>query len=395
MTENYYGQQKIAKIFNRTISKTSFFEAEQKGEIPRGKRYRSGAINVRGWPIEALPLIGEKWGMIKRPSTPLALSVFTTKGGVLKTTLTYNLARMCALHNIKTCVVGLDIQSDITTTLGHFDAIDELEEGKGNADINSIIGLLNQTKGLSDVFNRTARLNDVIVQSKIPTLSYIPETPELAALNESLSNINRREYWLKEKIVDPLKSQFDLILMDCSPNWNRLITNSLVANDALLSPLECKINNFRNLKVFRHFLEEFKKDMDIDFASIFIPTRFSSNKRLSMEIKQWYLENIPGCTLNGMRESTFGEEANALKISVPEHVPCKSVANEFRDLLVEIMQRLGVVSSEILLRQKQQVDRELEVAQAAKTSSLNTQNNSNKDNKNDKDSRGYIHGHRA
>jgi chromosome partitioning protein len=335
-----FSQEKIARIFGKSISKTNLFLAEEEGSIPRGKRFKSGAISMRGWDFNSLPCIGERWGFMKKFKRPLAMSVFTTKGGVLKTTLTLNLARMAALHNIKTCVVGLDMQGDITTGLGHNS---ELEE---SANLQELIQKINETKGLSDIFNRTCRLNDIILGTEIPTLHYIPETPELAALNESLSNINRREYWLKEKVIEPLKENYDLILMDCSPNWNRLITNSLVSSDFLISPLECKINNFRNFKVFRYFLREFKKDMNLGFESLFVPTRYSPSKKLSMEIRSWYINNIPRCMLNGVRESLCSEEASAMKVSLPEHVPTKNVADEMRSMISELWGAIAEMEEE-------------------------------------------------
>jgi chromosome partitioning protein len=71
----------------------------------------------RGFKVEELIEFGAKFGYFKRPARPLCISVFVTKGGVLKTSLTLNLARLAALHGLKVCVVGLDMQADITTAL--------------------------------------------------------------------------------------------------------------------------------------------------------------------------------------------------------------------------------------------------------------------------------------
>ncbi|MCY4523485.1 MAG: ParA family protein, partial [Halobacteriovoraceae bacterium] len=165
---------------------------------------------------------------------------------------------------------------------------------------------------------------------------------ELVWLNDSLSNINRREFWLAEKVVQPLKEHFDLIVMDCSPNWNKLTTNALVACDILVSPLECKINNFRNFRVFRSFLDEFKRDMYLDFSTIFVPTRFSGNRKLGLEIKEWYQKNLSQCTKSGIRESIAGEEATALYRSIVEHVPRKREAWEMRELIDEIWRQINL-----------------------------------------------------
>lgn len=334
MDEARFGIQKIIKIFGSDTSRTALIKAEASGNIPVASRRKTGTLKRRVWGIEDLPQIGEQYGFLKRLDRPLALAVFTTKGGVLKTTISLNLARMAALHNIRTCVVGLDMQGDVSSALGFNTDLEESE------DLQSAITRLNSTRGLLDVFKGEATLEDVILQTDIPTLSFIPETPELVALDQLISNKNRREYWLKENVVDPLLQQFDLVIMDCSPNWNRLITNALVACDTLVSPLECKINNFRNYQAFRAFLEEFRKEIKLDFDFIFIPTRFTSTRKLSAEIRSWYLAHVPGCVTGAIRESVHGEESVAQHISVPEYVPGSLAADEMREAILEIWNRL-------------------------------------------------------
>ncbi len=305
------------------------------GDLPIPEDFRSGITSKKGWSYDSLPFIGEKIGRIKRPASPVTLSVFTTKGGVLKSTMSLNIARVAALHNIKTCVVGLDMQGDITRNLGLDD-----EEGSVESSLSEALKKIDTVRGLADYFNSTIRLTDLIRETDIATLFFIPETPELVALNEGLNNINRREYWIKDKVVGPLSDIFDLIIMDCSPNWNKLTTNALVASNVLVSPLECKINNFRNFKLFDRFLDEFKREMNLSLDTVFVPTKYSKSRKLSMEIKEWFHTNVYGCTKGGVRESVASEEATALNLSLGEHCPEKDVAKEMRELLVEIFERI-------------------------------------------------------
>ncbi|MBL6989223.1 MAG: ParA family protein [Bacteriovoracaceae bacterium] len=349
MSQNYFSVKKLCEIFGGSHLKSELLNLEKSGKINPSKKFRSGAILKRGWPLEDVPSIGEHLGFMKSFNKPVALAVFTTKGGVLKSTMALNIARMAALHNIKTCVVGLDIQGDITTALGHENDVDDCDN------LDEIIEKLNRTKGLADLFHNHVRLEDIIKSTDIPTLSLIPETPELVALNDSLNNMNRREYWLQEKIVSKLKGYFDLIVMDCSPNWNKLTTNALVACDVLISPLECKINNFRNFKVFKLFIKEFKDEMHLDFENIFIPTKYCANRKLGMEIKNWYQVNVSGCTSSGFKESVISEEACALHKAVLEHAPSKSTSKEMRELLIEIGARVdSCLESETTQEQTEQ-----------------------------------------
>lgn len=332
--ETYYPLKKVAQIFGDNNLKSTIEELEASGQVPLSKRYRSGALLRNGWSKGQLAEIGSKVGYFKKLPSPVALAVFTTKGGVLKSTLALNIARTAALHGHKTCVVGLDIQGDVTTALG-FDF--QFDRGRN---LEEIIANLDQTKGLNDLFSGQVALENIVHNIDLPNLFLIPETPELVALNDSLNNINRREFWLKEKVIDPLKNYFDVIIMDCSPNWNKLTTNALVACDTLISPLECKINNFRNFKVFSHFLKEFKEDMNLNFENIFVPTKYAPSKKLSSDIFAWYQENVPGCTSVGIKEAVSAEEAMALNISILEHVGLKNIGKELVDLMTQIHGRI-------------------------------------------------------
>ena len=73
------------------------------------------------------------------------MAVFTTKGGVLKSTLALNIARIAALHNVRTCVVGLDIQGDITTALGFENDLEDTD------DLTTIIDRLNKIQNSSNI----------------------------------------------------------------------------------------------------------------------------------------------------------------------------------------------------------------------------------------------------
>jgi len=297
--------------------------------LPDFSRTETGR-KLKSWTTEDLPKLGEIFGFLFQPEKPAAISVFVTKGGVLKTTFTLNLARMAALHNIKTCVVGLDMQGDISTALGENA---EIEDSDG---LDSALEKASRSNGLAQVFSGDVSVKDCLKATDLPTLWYIPETPELVALDQSLIHRNRREYWLKEKVVQPLLSEFQLVIMDCSPSWNRLITNALVASDFLISPLECKINNFRNLQTFRNLLDEFRTDFDLELTQFWVPTKLATGRRLSREIFDWYRANISSCSVGAIRESIQGEEASALRLSIPEYAPQSVAADEMRALLGEL-----------------------------------------------------------
>lgn len=333
--------QKMLSIFGSKVPRQTVLSAEKSGSIPAAQRRAGGSVRVREWPLVDMPKLGARYGFLKKPKRPVVISVFTTKGGVLKTTLAVNVARLAALHDIRTCVVGLDLQGDITTALGFEPEVDDAD------DIDSALAMFAGLRGLPELMHKDGQPLESLAQgTDLPTLDVIPETPELADLEQHLGLRTRREYWLKENVVDPLRKKYDLVILDCSPNWNFLVTNALVASDILLSPLECKINNFRNFNVFRRFTEDFFAQMQHRPERVFIPTRLTSIRKLSTGIRAWYMQNVAGCTTGAIRESTQGEEALAAQMSLPEYAPNSMHAEEMREILSEIWSRVMAVSEE-------------------------------------------------
>jgi chromosome partitioning protein len=293
-----------------------------------------GRRRTRGFAAEAVARYGSQKGFLKHPHRPLVIAVFVTKGGVLKTSLTLNLARMTALHGLRTCVVGLDMQCDITTALGGSVRADE------TTDFSEHLADQDSTQGLYDLFERSVALDDLILATDLPHLALIPETPELVVLEKALFQKTRREQWIKEAIVEPLTKTFDVVIFDCSPNWNLLTTNALVACNWLISPLECKINNYRNFKMFERFVQDFRQELRLDFQQIFVPTRLNSQRKLSREIYAWYLQNVPHVLPLALRESVVGEEAIASNLSTTEYAAGSPSAVEMNQILKQIWERM-------------------------------------------------------
>lgn len=330
-----YSPNKVLKMFaledHPCFSLDILSKAQEQGEIPLFAKSKNG--RKKSWGPLEIGKVGRKFGFIKKPSSPLVICSFVTKGGVLKTSLTLNIARTAALHGIKTCVVGLDMQGDITAALGFSNDI----ENEDN--FEKALQKVNSTRGLFNLFtDPQSNIDDLILGTDLPDLKFIPETPELVNLERSISTSHKREYWLESRVIAPLKEKFDLILIDASPNWNLLITNALVSCDFLVSPLECKINNFRNFQVFNAFVNEFKKDLDLSFTHLYVPSRWQKQRKLSVEILDWYRENVPNCSQNSLPESAVGEESSAMSLAVSEYSPGNPLALIYNQLVKEVFE---------------------------------------------------------
>ena len=288
-------QKKISQIYSIENDIIDDIEHIMDGKL------KNKVVNDRIDPT-FLPEFGKKLGFLSDQKIHRLLLSSQLKAEFLKQPLLLIPHVRAALHGIKTLVIGLDMQCDISNAIMPSDNMEHL-------DFDDQLQAMSETRGLFDFYQGDMQISDLIMPSDLEYLHLIPETPELVLLNDHIGNLNRREFWLNDRVISKLRNVYDLIILDCSPSWNRLITNALCVTDLLVSPVECKINNLRNVEVFNQLLDEFKTDMRINFSHCLVPTKYSPQKKLSKEIYDWYLTNFENTLPHFIRESVISEEA--------------------------------------------------------------------------------------
>lgn len=329
------GFRGIRNLFNLHHTKSTILKAEEDGAIPTAKRvpYGKRKISQRIWDYSQVAEIGERYGFLSKPSVPTVVTLFSTKGGILKSTLALNIARLYALHNVKTIVIDLDPQADTTRNLGldiSEDSVESLEE---------VNNMLSSIKSLFDLFQNEQPISDIIFNTDLPTLDLIPSHSAIIPLMEILNTNVRREYQFEERLVAPLKGLgYELIIFDNAPSWSIFSTNAIASADILISPLECKIAHYRNTPEFVNYLDSFLKTMNLKskVSRLFVPVKTSGTRKLATQIKQFFHQNIENCSNSSIRESIIGEEAIAMKKSILEYSHRSTLSEDMREFLIEL-----------------------------------------------------------
>ncbi|HEX2052165.1 MAG TPA: ParA family protein [Actinomycetota bacterium] len=259
----------------------------------------------------------------ERPDKPLGLivAVVNQKGGVGKTTSTINLGAALAEQGARVLLVDFDPQGALSVGLG-------LNPNEVETSVYNL--LLDRSVGLSEVVSAT----------KVPGLDLLPSNIDLSAAEVVLVSEVAREQLLK-RCLEPARSRYDYILIDCPPSLGLLTVNALTAARGVIIPLECEYFALRGMALLMDTVSKVQERLNPDLevmgiVATMLEARTIHGREVLSRVGEAFGDKLFKTVIHKTIKFSEGSVAG---VPILSYAPSSNGAQEYRDLAREVMTR--------------------------------------------------------
>lgn len=243
------------------------------------------------------------------------LSFANQKGGVAKTTSTFNVGAGLAQRGYKVLMIDLDPQASLTIYAGLEPYEQEL----------SIVDILK---------NQKADITKAIVNIR-GSLDIITSRIELSAVENELLSRTARELILS-RALDAVRQQYDFIIIDCPPQLSTLTINALACTDEVIVPCKTDYLAYRGLKQLMETIDTVRAYFKPDIKMVgLLATMFESRAKDDNEILDVLKEEYT--VLGVIKRTTQAKKGIYDGLSSVEFSPKSELAQEYERIIDKLV----------------------------------------------------------
>ena len=245
------------------------------------------------------------------------IAIGNQKGGVGKTTTTVNLGAALAFQGKKVLIIDMDSQGNATSGLG-------IERADVKQSVYEV--LVDQIEAAG-----------AILPTSRETLWILPSTLQLAGAEIELATADHRESRLKQAI-EPIKADYDYILVDCPPSLGQLSLNAFTASDTILIPVQCEYYALEGLSqllnTIRLVQRTYNKNFRIEGVLLtMLDARTNLGYEVVEEVRKYFQEKVYQTIIT---RNVRLSEAPSYGQSVIDYDPKSRGAEMYMDLAKEV-----------------------------------------------------------
>lgn len=246
------------------------------------------------------------------------ISLTNEKGGVAKTTTAISLGAALAEQGQKILLIDLDAQANLTLALG-------VEPRQIKRSVASIL-------------MEGSQLAAIRMKTQVAGIDLVPSNQEIGVAERFLPTRPGYEYILR-RAIEPVRSDYDTIIMDCPPFLGAVVLNALTASTMLIIPTQAEFFSIYALTNMMNLLRRVRAQYNPQLTYRLLLTMFDRRNRIHRTLS----DQLQNSFAKGLLETRIEIDTKLRECPIAgqpiiNHAPKSRAAIQYRALAQEIMQ---------------------------------------------------------